>query len=490
MHLTRDGGKTWKTVIPPAVSGDLIVDPAQPQRLFLSDFGEGAAYVSTDWGATWSMISQPTFNTCEGGWSFDCGLHVDASSVLWRANAVLGNSGAVLAVEAWRSSDWGQTWTQLESAPSSLFGVPSTLGSHVPGTLFVPSQQGTLGSADGGKHWRPITASNFWSLTAATASALIGRNESGLVATRDGGGSWQPLPLVPTPTSLAAAPVAPYPLWASPGPLRSDDGGATWRAAPSGYPGVVVDGADPDIAYATSSDGLVMKRTEDRGATWEAFQSPTGRSVSVLAVCPPPLSCLFVLNPMQGNAVMVRSDDHGRTWRTPTPWTNWDTRTPVVVSPEDPDHLLQGRSDAVYETHDGGQTWNYHKLGFAVVGIAFVSDLDVVGISDRRRVLRSSDGGISWALASSQPLPPPPDGTFTLRLVQSTRRPNLLFVLSSDDTQALFRSDDAAETWTSFPALGAELPDSLFAHASVSDVVDLGQSFLAIVPNFGLVSFE
>jgi photosystem II stability/assembly factor-like uncharacterized protein len=187
---------------------------------------------------------------------------------------------------------------------------------------------------------------------------------------------------------------------------------------------------------------------------------------------------------------MVRSDDHGRTWRTPTPWTNWDTRTPVIVSPENPDHLLQGRSDAVYETHDGGQTWNYHKLGYAVVGIAFLSDLDVVGISDRRRIVRSSDGGISWALASSQPLPVPPDGNFTLRLVQSTRRPNVLFVLSSDDTQALFRSDDAGETWTGFPALGDQLPNNLFGHASVSDVVDLGQSFLAIVPNYGLVSFE
>jgi len=354
----------------------------------------------------------------------------------------------------------------------------------------VATAQGTFGSADGGQHWKLVTPSNFWSLTAATAHALIGRDESGLVATTDGGQNWQPLPLVPIPRSLAASPVAPYPLWAGPGPLRSDDGGVTWRAAPSGYPFVVADGSDAGVAYATSDSGSVMMRTEDGGASWEAISSPTGQPVSLLGICPAPLSCLFVLDPTQGNAVMVRSDDHGRTWRTPTPWTNWDTRTPVIVSPENPDHLLQGRSDAVYETHDGGETWNYHKVGFPVLGIAFVSDLDVVGISDRRRILRSSDGGISWALPSSQPLPPPPDGIFTLRLVQSTRRPNVLFVLSSDDAQALFRSDDGGETWTSSPALGDHLPDDLFGYASVSGVVDLGQSFLAIVPNYGLVSFE
>src|SRR5205814_996606 len=155
-------------------------------------------------------------------------------------------------------------------------------------------------------------------------------------------------------------------------PLLSYDGGVTWRApSPLSMPGVVVDGADGDVAYTMGTTGVLMTRTEDGGATWETFPSPTGRPVSFLAARPPPRSCLVVPDHTPTAVDMIRTDDHGRTWRAPTSWTNWDTRSEVVVSPGDPDHLLQGRSDAVYETHDGGQTWNYRQLGFPVAGIAF-----------------------------------------------------------------------------------------------------------------------
>jgi photosystem II stability/assembly factor-like uncharacterized protein len=480
LHLTRDGGATWTTLAPPATATQLFVDRAQPQRVLVPSDAESAVYISRNWGAAWSMIALPEFAGCGGNWPFSCGLSMDASSVLYRGNAVLGTTGGVNSVEVWRSANWGDSWTQLLTVPSSsLDGVPSTLGSNVPGALFVPTAQGTFGSDDGGLHWALVTASNFWTLTAATAQALIGMNDAGLFATSDGGQSWQALPLVPNPTSLVASPAAPYPLWAGPGPVRSDDGGVTWRAVPSGSPGAVADGADPDVAYATNSTGFITMRTEDGGATWQPFASPTDHPVSWLGVCPAPRSCLFVLDPVPASAVMFRSDDHGRTWRPPTPWTNWDTRTQVVVSSEDPDHLLQGRSDAVYETHDGGQTWNYHQLGFPVVGLAFLSDTDVVGIGDQRQILRSNDGGINWTVGSS-PFPAPPAGSAVPRLVQSSRRPNVLFVLTGDRDQPLFRSDDGGESWAGSPLLG-EL---------ITDVVDLGQSFLAIVSNDGLVSFE
>jgi photosystem II stability/assembly factor-like uncharacterized protein len=424
LHLTRDGGTTWTTLEPPELAGQPFVDPARPQRLFAPSLAEAAVYASTDWAATWTRIALPEFNNCNGNWPFSCGFSMDSSAVVYRGNAILGSTGTVNSVDVWRSTDWGVTWTQWMNVPSPLNGVPSTLGSQVPGALFVSTLDGTFGSADGGLHWKLATASNFWSLTAATARTLIGKSESSLVATTDGGDTWLPLPPVPNPTALAASPAAPYLVWTGPGPLRSDDGGVTWRASsPSNQPGVVVDGADGDVAYTTGITGVIITRTEDGGATWESFPSPTGRPVFFLAACPPPRSCLFALDTTPSAVAMVRSDDHGRTWRAPTPWTNWDTRSEVVVSPEDPDHLLQGRSDAVYETHDGGQTWNYRQLGFPVAGIAFLSDLDVIGISDQRRFVRSSDGGISWTVAADQPLLIPAPSSLLPRLVQSSRRP-------------------------------------------------------------------
>src|SRR4029078_11513145 len=134
---------------------------------------------------------------------------------------------------------------------------------------------------------------------------------------------------------------------------------------------------------------------------------------------------------------VFRSNDHGRSWAAPTRWTNWDTRSAVVVSPSGPDHMLQGRSDAVYETSDGGETWNYHQLGQAVVGIAYRSQDDVVAVTDTRVVLQSADGGVTGPPAASQP----PSG-HALRLVQSTRRPRTLFIITGDVDAPLVRSDD------------------------------------------------
>jgi photosystem II stability/assembly factor-like uncharacterized protein len=187
---------------------------------------------------------------------------------------------------------------------------------------------------------------------------------------------------------------------------------------------------------------------------------------------------------MAGNELMFRSDDRGRSWAAPTRWTNWDTRSGVVVSPGGPDHMLQGRSDAIYETSDGGQTWNYHPLGQAVVGVVYRSQNDVVAVTVARVVLESGDGGVTWTPAASQP----PSGQ-ALRLVQSTRRPRTLFIITGDADAPLVRSDDAGGTWTAVPRLGDSEGDA-YASPVVSDVVDVGDRFLASVSRFGLVWFQ
>ena len=199
-----------------------------------------------------------------------------------------------------------------------------------------------------------------------------------------------------------------------------------------------------------------------------------------------PRSCLFVVDSSTaGNELMFRSDDHGRSWDAPTRWTNWDTRSAVVVSPGGPDHMLQGRSDAVYETSDGGQTWNYHPLGQAVVGIAYRSQDDVVAVTDTRVVLANADDGVTWTPTTRQP----PAGR-ARRLVQSTRRPRTLFILTGDADAPLFRSDDAGVTWTGAPRLGDGETGDATASPFVSDVVDVGDRFLASVNGYGLVWFQ
>ncbi len=445
-YWSRDGGDSWKPVELP-VPTPPIVDAAMPNRLFLPENGQAVADVSINWGATWAPVALPTFNPCTGGWPYGCGFTIDSSSILYVGDAITTNIGNVTSVKVWASANWGADWAQVPDAPSPYYGVPRTLGSHVPGVLFVPTQAGLLGSEDGGRHWNPVSSENLAVTVALTARTLVRQRTTGAEATSDGGKTWQPLPVVRAPSSLLASPVPPYPVWADSALVRSDDGGLTWSTPRSSPPAANVatvafaDGADAQVAY-TATPGQVM-RTENGGASWEVVPSPTGHPITAVAVCPLSRSCLFVVDSTTGSELMVRSNDHGRTWAAPTRWTNWDTRSGVVVSPDNPDHMLQGRSDAIYETSDGGQTWNYHKLDFAVVGIVFRSKDSVVAVTDTRVVLESADGGVTWTRAASQP----PSGR-ARRLIESTRRPATLFIVTGDAQEPLVRSDDAGATWS------------------------------------------
>jgi photosystem II stability/assembly factor-like uncharacterized protein len=482
-YWTGDGGDTWKAVALPSPTPP-IVDPAMPNRLFLRDDDSSSAQVSTDWGATWATSALPALDPCTGGWPYGCGISVDSSSILYGADAITTSIGNVTSIRVWTSSTWGASWVSFPDAPSPYYSVPTTLGSHVRGALFVWTQMGLLGSEDSGRHWSPVNADKLVNVVALTPRSLIRDAPAGPEATSNGGETWRALPAVRAPTSLIAAPVAPYPVWADGALMRSDDGGLTWSPPrSSNATAAFADGADAEVAYATTASEVM--RTENAGATWEAVTSPTGHAFAAIAVCPPPRSCLFVVDSTSANALMFRSDDHGRTWAAPTPWTNWDTRSAVVVSPDNPDHLLQGRSDAVYETRDGGQTWNYDKLDLAVVGIAFRSNDSVVAVTDERAVIESADGGVTWTPAASQP----PTGR-ARRLIQSTRRPATLFIVTGDAQEPLFRSDDAGATWTGLPALGDGETGDGYANPIVNDVVDLGDRFLASVSGYGLVWFQ
>lgn len=108
LFVSDDGAGTWRAVgLPPGTNGPtgLLVDPADPSRLYLSAWGRfnpdgdtgGGIFLSTDQGTTWRLI-------------FAEGQHVYDVTIDPR-NGVLYACG--FDQGAWRSADRGVTWQRI-----------------------------------------------------------------------------------------------------------------------------------------------------------------------------------------------------------------------------------------------------------------------------------------------------------------------------------------------------------------------------------------
>jgi hypothetical protein len=493
MHLSRDGVDTWSTVAMPTPSdptamvyGPPTIDIAMPRRLLLYGAHPPFSQVplqpflitSTDWGVTWTEHNLPTPANPDKLRDYQIGI--DQGSTLYVAQDT--TTGIFGSFAIWRSTNWAGTWTSM---PATGGGVPVTLGAPVAGALYAYGPSGILRSVDAGATWNPLMyPANTNHLFAVTPDKLVVNTLDGIVTTStDGGATWKDLPIVPTQIDpLIASPVAPYPLWGHGDRLLRSDDGVTWAATAATWP-VFPDGASADVAYAIGTGPTALVQTADRGRTWRPLPTPTGGVGTVVATCPPPRSCLYVT---QG-AVMSRSDDRGQTWRPSTPVTNWGTRSPIVVSPYDPDLLLQGRDGGIYQSRDGGGTWNYFAISsVGVVSLVFMSANDVLAISDQRQLLRSNNGGDDWTMVTPNPMP----AGFTRGLVRSITRPGTLFTLTGGPPDApLYRSDDSGVTWKAQAPLGDGVMD-FYGTPYVRDVFDTTCGLMAGLQVFGPIHLE
>ena len=501
LHLSRNGADSWSTVAFPKpsdpdamINSNVTVDKAMPQRLLFSGLRPPFSAVpllpfivtSTDWGVTWTERNLPTPTNPEKLRGLQ--IEIDQASTLYVGLDTSDGLSASYAV--WRSTSWGGAWTSM---PGTGGAVPMTLGSNVPGVLFEYRSDGTYRSVDAGATWNPITyPENAGALVAVSPDKLIAKTPISIANSTDGGASWKELPIVPDQINpVIASPVAPYPLWGAAQAggvwaVRSDDG-ASWTATGANWP-VFPDGASADVAYASGIGATGLVQTADRGRTWQVLPTPTGGAATLVATCPPPRSCVYVTQSTgSATSVMSRSDDCGRSWRAPTAVTNWGLLSPIVISPDDSDVMLQGRDGGIYQSRDGGGTWTYQSLMPAkFVGIVFLSGSEVVAVTDQRQLMRSSNGGDDWTIISPNPMP----AGYTRGIVRSVTRPGTLFVLTGGNPDPpLYRSDDGGATWKAQSPLGDGVMD-VYGAPFVTSIAETACGFLGGVQASGLVNFD
>lgn len=207
----------------------LLLDITQAGNRLIAVGERGFTMVSDDQGASWKGVQTPVSRTLTGV-AFKDG----------KVGVAVGHGGSVV-----RTEDGGNTWAHVpleEAGPDSLLGV-----THLGADHFVA--YGAFGlyfdSQDAGRTWQRATviAEDF----DRHISEVVRVGESSLVLVAESG-------------TLA----------------RSDDGGATWVALASPYPGsffgALAPGDGSVLAFGMRGN---LYRSADLGATWQKIELGT-----------------------------------------------------------------------------------------------------------------------------------------------------------------------------------------------------------------------
>ncbi|WP_400160521.1 F510_1955 family glycosylhydrolase [Arthrobacter sp. BPSS-3] len=176
----------------------------------------------------------------------------------------------------------GPTNDLMGYATAGERGVLFASGHPGPGTA-APDPLGLIKSTDGGKTWQPLSRqgeSDFHALT-VTGSGLVAFD--GTLRTSTDGTSWKAVGVDFHPAALAGHPGSGIVLaTAQDGLRRSTDAGATWTKVPGSPVIQFATFASVQTAVGAAPDGAVY-RSDDGGATWKAAGKPTGPVQAVAA---------------------------------------------------------------------------------------------------------------------------------------------------------------------------------------------------------------
>lgn len=188
------------------------------------------------------------------------------------------------------------------------------------------------------------------------------------------------------------------------------------------------------VAWASGAGGTVL-RTTDGGATWQPRPVPDASRLDFRDVDAIDDAVAFVLSIGSGDASRIyRTTDGGATWAlqfaNPDPkaffdaMAFWDATRGVAFSDS-----IDGRF-VIIVTRDGGRTWSHvpaaalppalpNEGAFAASGTnVAVYGRDHIwigtGAAEKSRVLRSTDGGRSWAIADTPLASGPSAGIFSI----------------------------------------------------------------------------
>jgi photosystem II stability/assembly factor-like uncharacterized protein len=227
---SADGGKTWVSVVPPAVTSGVAIDPANPQRGIA---GGSSIQVTTNGGSTWKPVQVPPPPTGP----YEPVLISPFDGNVW----FFVHGGKLL-----RTRDGAQTWRDIPVPGLTTLSFPQLVAGQVFGQFYLASGGSVFSLIDNGQD--VVAQPSLPAGESVTDLAAPGGNGSTLFARGSTGaayllkgGTW--LPVTGAPRGPIAAGANGILVvgdgggkLGSPGVVASSaDGGSTWRQA-SGLP--------------------------------------------------------------------------------------------------------------------------------------------------------------------------------------------------------------------------------------------------------------
>ncbi len=421
VHLSRDGGATWKLISPvdnielqPVVS--VAFDPRHSSTIYAGT--PRLPWKTTDGGANWEMAAD--------------GMSTDSDIITLRVDPVKSTRVFIGACSGfWRSVNAGGNWTKMAGIPfESRRTYAFIQDPQHPEIIFAGTSRGLYGTRDGGANWREVAAHEIKSLAISADALYIATADEGLMKSVDGGNTLQPInegftsrtfaPLAENGDQLLTGTSAEADAGAI---FASQNGGLNWTRitdpARLGYENV--------IAVARTSAGTLVAatpagvfRSADQGETWlKTGQAPVvstglhkaarkpGRTAPAVKKASQPLgmpapqpnfaALRFSALCAAGDAVLAateaglyRSKDDGQTW-TLSNFTGQPVR-----SLQCGESVVARLNDTFMLSRDGGATWAPRHLPFfaQTYDLAGAGSLFIAGTS--RGLFRSEDAGLTW----------------------------------------------------------------------------------------------
>lgn len=520
VYKSGDGGATWQRILfvdERTGASDLVMDPANPDHLIASMWqyrrwphhfksgGPGSGiHVTRDGGKTWKKAT-PEDGLPEGdlgriGLAFAPGMPEIAYAM------VEAKESAVL-----RSTDGGESWKAMSKGPnvsprafyySDIFVDPANEN-----RLYALQTVAQV-SEDGGKSFRPwisprqihVDHHALW-INPRDGRHAINGNDGGVAITRDRGETWDFVANLPLAQfyHVNVDAMEPYHVmgglqdngsWRGPGEVWENGGIRNHHWDEVGFGDgfdVAADPEDPLAGYAMSQEGNLIRWDVRTGERKAIRPSPPGNGLELRFNWNSP----FAQDPFDpaviyyGSQFVHKSTDRGASWQVISPdlttnnpaWQkqdksggltldatgaeNYTTLTVIAVSTDEPGVLWTGSDDGrVHVSRDSGASWQrVDDRARGLAANAWASDIEVsahdpsvayVTFDNHRQsdwtpyVYRVEDYGRRWKSISGEGI----DG-YVLSLAQDPVDPDILFLGTEF---GLFITLDGGENWTKWTA--------------------------------------
>jgi photosystem II stability/assembly factor-like uncharacterized protein len=351
-------GLKWRGIGPAFCSGRIADFAVNPKKA-------GEYYVAVASGHIWKTANagttyQPVFDSY-GAYAVGC-LAMDPNNphVVWAGTGENNHQRALgYGDGVYRTEDGGKSWKNMGLKDSRQVGriVVDPRNSNVvfvaaEGSAWGPGgDRGLYKTADGGKTWRRVlyisenTGVNNIVVDPRHPDRMYATSEQRRrhVHTKIGGG----------PESAV---------------YKSLDGGETWEKCMSGLPAVDIGGmgldispANPDVLYliveaAEGKSGFY--RSLNRAASWERMSdhASSGQYYNEIFCDPLDVDKVYSVE-----TVSHVTEDAGRTWKPVGNDNRHVDDHALWIDPADTAHVLIGGDGGIYETFDGGMTWDFKE---------------------------------------------------------------------------------------------------------------------------------